>query len=100
MNHREMQTAFDRIEWRTNFILQTLLKLEGKLMTDLTALKNQVAESIGIETSALTLIQGLATALAAAGTDPAALAELQTQLKASADALAAAVAANPVPPVV
>jgi len=63
-------------------------------MTDLTALTAQVAENTTVEASAVTLIQGLAAALAAAGTDPVALGALQTQLKTSSDALAAAVAAN------
>lgn len=58
---------------------------------DLTA---QVAANTTVIGSALTLIQGLAAALAAAGTDPVKLAALQASLKQSDDDLAAAVAAN------
>lgn len=58
---------------------------------DLTA---QVAANTTVVGSALTLIQGFAAQLAAAGTDPAKLAALQAQLQASDDALAAAVVAN------
>ena len=47
-----------------------------------------------VEASAVTLIQGIAQQLADAGTDPAKLQALQTQLQTSAEALAAAVTAN------
>jgi len=58
---------------------------------DLTA---QVAANKTVEGSALTLINGFAARLAAAGVDPAKLSALQTDLKTSADALTAAVVAN------
>ena len=72
-------------------------------MADLTALTAQVAQNTSVEASAVTLIQGLASQLAAAGTDPVALATLQSQLQTSASALAAAITANtpaasPAPP--
>ena len=60
-------------------------------LDDLTA---QVAANTTVEASAVTLIQGLAAQLAAAGTDPAKLASLQASLKTSADSLAAAITAN------
>ncbi len=60
-------------------------------MADLTALTAQVAQNTTVEGSAITLINGLAAQIAAAGTDPVALAALQTQLKTSSDALAAAI---------
>lgn len=63
-------------------------------MALLDALTAQVAQTVTVEQSAITLIQGISAQLAAAGTDPAALANLQTQLNTSATALAAAVAAN------
>jgi hypothetical protein len=78
-------------------ILKSLHKVlkELKLMSaSLDALTAQVAENTSAEESAITLINNIAAALAAAGTDPAALAELQRQLKVSGDALAAAVVAN------
>lgn len=71
----------------------------SKQLDDLTA---QVAATTAVEASALTLIKGLSEQLGSAGTDPAKLDELRTQLDASAQALAAAVAANtpaaPAPP--
>lgn len=60
----------------------------------LAALQQQVQQSTTVEASAVTLIQGLAQQIAAAGTDPVALAALTTSLNTSATALAAAVAAN------
>lgn len=66
-------------------------------LDDLTA---EVAEVDSVEQSAITLINGLAAQLAAAGTDPVKLKALRDDLKTNADALAAAVAANtaPAPP--
>ncbi len=66
----------------------------SQALNDLTA---QVTATVGIEQSAVALIQGLADQIKAAGTDPAALEALQANLKTSADALAAAVAANSTP---
>ncbi len=63
-------------------------------MADLTGLTAEVTRNTSVEQSALTLIQGLAAQLAAAGTDPVALKALQDQLTQNDDALAAAVAAN------
>ena len=54
----------------------------------------QIKANEDVEDSALLLINGFAARLAAAGTDPAKLTQLQTDLKTHADALAAAVAAN------
>ena len=65
-------------------------------MVDLAGLTAQVKANTDAEASAILLIQGLADQIAAAGTDPVALQALQDQLKASADALAAAVIANTV----
>ncbi len=58
---------------------------------DLTA---QVAQNTTVEASAVTLIEGLAAQIAAAGTDPTKLAALTTSLNTSATALAAAITAN------
>lgn len=63
-------------------------------MADLTALQASVAQNTTVIGSALTLIQGFAAQLAAAGTDPVALAALKSQLDTSDSGLAAAVAAN------
>ena len=63
-------------------------------MSELDDLKAQVAANRTISQSALTLINGIADRIKAAGTDPQALADLTASLKSDDDALAAAVAAN------
>lgn len=63
-------------------------------MVDLTALTAQVTANTTVIESALTLINGFAAQLAAAGTDPVALKALQDQLAAEDTKLADAVAAN------
>lgn len=60
----------------------------------LDSLTAQVAQNTTVEESAVTLINGLAAQITAAGTDPVALAALTTNLNKSASDLAAAVAAN------
>lgn len=93
----EIQSSLARIEYKLDRIwrfqkLQLVLELKmSKEMDDLTA---AVARDTDVENSAITLLQGLKTQLDAAGTDPAKLAALSTQLSSNADALAAAVAAN------
>lgn len=75
----------------------TLLVQQGEQqLAALDDLKAQVAATITIEASAITLIQGIAQQLkdAIAANDPAALTDLATQLGTSATALAAAVTAN------
>lgn len=79
-------------------LLRQALRQEGGIMDDLTALTTQVATNTSVEQSALTLITGLAAKLAASANDPAAIAALAQQLNASGVALAAAVAANTLPP--
>jgi hypothetical protein len=75
-------------------VVQTLQAKETQIMIDLTALTAQVAQNTSVEASAVTLIQGIAAELAAAQTDPAAVAALAAQLNTSATALAAAITAN------
>lgn len=83
---------------RINDKLQTLIILAEKglilMANEFEDLKAQVAASTSVEKSALVLIQGIAARLATAGNDPAAVAALTADLKASADGLAAAVAAD------
>jgi hypothetical protein len=74
--------------------LTTLLNQGKTNMADLTSLTAQVAKNTTVVGSAVTLIQGFAAQLAAAGTDPVKLAALQQSLSDSDDALANAVAAN------
>lgn len=72
-------------------------------MDPLQPLMDQVSASVTVEASAVTLINGIAARITAAGTDPTKLAALTTSLNASATALSAAVVANTpavVPPVV
>jgi hypothetical protein len=71
-----------------------IVKKEKHMSAQLDALTAQVAENTAVEASAVALIQGIAAQLAAAQDDPVAVAALVDQLNASADALAAAVAAN------
>ncbi|OYD65969.1 UNVERIFIED_ORG: hypothetical protein BDU10_8620 [Burkholderia sp. CF145] len=79
---------------RLDFIIDML----GQIMSALDDLKAEVAATLTVEQSAVTLIQGIAAQLAAAlanQTNPdSTLVDLTNQLTASADALAAAVAAN------
>jgi hypothetical protein len=64
------------------------------IMSALTDLQAAVAAEDTVIASAVTLINGIPALIAAAGTDPAALTALQSDITAQATALAAAVAAN------
>lgn len=75
-------------------LLQSIINKENIIMSELDTLTTQVAAAVTVEESAVTLINGFAAKLAAAGTDPAALAVLGTSLDNEGAALAAAVAAN------
>ena len=66
------------------------------MSAELDALTAQVEANTTVEQSAIALIQGLASQITAAGTDPAKLSALTSQLTASATALASAIAANTV----
>ena len=74
--------------------LKGIQRKEEAMATDLTALTAQVKANEDVEASAVLLIQGLAAQITAAGTDPVALKALSDGMKTSADALAAAIAAN------
>ena len=81
-----------------------LEKLKGRfknmptVQDALAALTTQVTNTVGVEASAIALINGIPALIAAAGVDPNALAALQTQLAASAATLSAAVTAQTPPP--
>jgi hypothetical protein len=78
--------------------VEVVRKQGVKMATELDALKAQVAETLGVEQSAVTLLLGIVdkiAALVAAGGSPADFTKLATDLKTSADSLAAAVAAVP-----
>jgi hypothetical protein len=78
--------------------MSPILEILGQIMSALDDLKAEVAATLTVEQSAVTLIQGIAAQLVAAlanQTNPdSALVDLTTQLKTNADALAAAVTAN------
>jgi hypothetical protein len=89
-----IEARLESLERKLDQLLSLVQHTETTIMADLTALTAQVAQNTTVEASAVTLIQGLAAQLTAAGTDPAALAALTTQLNSSATALGAAIAAN------
>lgn len=82
----------DRIERLLLQILNEVKRMDPKLA----ALQAEVTNAQTVELSAITLIQGLAAAVKAAGTDPVQLAAIVQQLQTNDAALAAAVAANTV----
>ncbi len=80
-------------------ILQEITQKEGTMSQELDVLTAQVKATTDLETSAVQLIEGLASQIAALKDDPAKLQALSDSLKASADTLFAAVVANtPVAP--
>jgi hypothetical protein len=87
-------------------LLEDIYKKEIKMDTELQALVDQVALTVGIEQSAITLIQGIAAQLTALAeqladepAEAAQILQLRDSLNISAGELSAAVAANQ-PPVV
>ena len=80
-------------------MLDTIRRKEVFIMATMQDLVTQVQATAAGEASAIVLIQGLAAKiqeLINAGADPVALQAAVDELKASSDALAAAVVANPV----
>ena len=75
-------------------MLCRILAKENIMASDLDSLTAEVTNNTSVEQSAITLIQNLAAAITAAGTDPVALASLVSQLQTNDAALAAAVTAN------
>ena len=71
-----------------------LTQMENRIMATLDDLTSAVAADATVTQSAITLLQGLAAQLAAAGTDPVALAALVDEINANTQALADAVVAN------
>ena len=67
---------------------------QGIEMADLTALTAAVTKDTDVQSSAITLLNGLSAQIAALKTDPVALQALADQLNSKADELGAAVAAN------
>jgi hypothetical protein len=75
-------------------IVQDLQQRSITMATDLTTITAEVTEAVTVSQSAVILLNGIGAALAAAGTDPVALAALASELDASTAALAEAVQAN------
>lgn len=82
---------------RLLFLVGALLIGEGFIVAELDDLTAEVQKTIGLEESAIVLVQGLAAKLAAAiaSGNPAALVALKDALEAKAVELSAALAANP-----
>lgn len=103
----ETSAALARIEvdqqelaGRMDRLSEQLSREETRMSAALDDLTTQVAGTSGVIDSAVVLINGLADkvdALIAAGNNDPALAALSADLKAKSDALAEAVANNPVP---
>ena len=74
--------------------IRALVAQGVQIMAQLDTLEAQVRANTDVEASAVVLIQGIADRIAAAGVDPAKLAELTASLKASGEALATAVIEN------
>lgn len=94
---REILRKLDIVIQNQSLILQNQSLTIKKILDmnpTLQALQAEVANNTSVENSAILLIQGLAAQIAAAGTDPAALAAIVTSLQTNDAALAAAVAAN------
>lgn len=83
----------DKLDRILTLLTQVKTK-EEHMSQQLDDLTTEVQNATTVEQSAITLIQGLAAQLQAAGTDPVKLQALHDQLVQSDQALAAAVAAN------
>ncbi len=75
-------------------MLRAISTQETQLMATVDDIATDVAAEDTVIGGAVTLLQGLSAALAAAGTDPAKLATLATDITTETATLAAAVAAN------
>jgi len=91
-DHKDFQRVMKALDL-LGHIVETKQKLD-EYMKELDDLTAQVASNDSVEASAVLLINGIAARIAAAGVDPTKLSALTTSLKASADALSAAVVAN------
>lgn len=63
-------------------------------MSQLDSLEAAVAQSTEVQASAVVLIQGIADQLRDAQSDPVKIAQLESQLRSSAESLSAAITAN------
>ena len=85
------------ISRKLDMLIKMVMRIQRKefaMSKEMDSLTDQVKKNTDAEASAVVLIQGLATQIASLKNDPVALLQLSDQLKASADALGAAVVAN------
>jgi phage-related protein len=75
-------------------LLERINRKVNQEMSDLTALTTEVQNNTAVDTSAITLLNGLAAQLAAIANDPAAIQALADELSLSSASLAEAVLAN------
>lgn len=93
----QLVIAFQRFTDGLHELKIQLTRIEGKLgimSAELDKLQTDVQRTKDVEDSAILLLQGLSTQIAALRNDPAALTALSESLNAKADELAAAVVAN------
>lgn len=107
MSHEEESfwDCLGRIEFKLDFIIKGLAIMSSQVSQNFLDLQAEVTADGTVESSAITLLNGLSEQLAAAiaantDGDTAALPNLLSQLTTSSSALAAAVTANTIPPVV
>ena len=101
---RRLDDKLDRLFWgqlmhgykldRVVRFQETLIRMEIHTMALIDDVITSVTEETTEVQSAITLLEGLSAALAAAGTDPVKLTALKTSIDSNKAALAAAVLAN------
>lgn len=84
----------DQVLAKLDEILAQLKKGEATMSKEMDDLEAEVTDVKTVQQSAITLINGLAAQITAAGTDPVRLKAVTDSLKSNAADLAAAVAAN------
>lgn len=88
------------VDQKLNTIIELLKEAQRKedtIMATIAELEAQVAESVGVESSVVLLLQGIKARLDDAGVDAEKLEKLRADLDASEQNLAAAAAAIPPP---
>jgi chromosome segregation ATPase len=93
----QLVVAFQGFTDELTGLRSQLTRIEKRLINmsaELDQLTVDVKKTTDVEDSAITLLQGLSSQIAALKNDPAALQALSTQLNSKADELASAVVAN------
>lgn len=94
IHHHHDEKKLDEVLAGQNKIISLITTNQKIIMADLSELEARVAKDTEVDASAITLLNGLKSALDAAGTDPVKLKALSDQLGTNSTALAAAVVAN------